>query len=103
MTKDLAYTPELVCRMWTLFGNFSLEHSYHPFNSIDCSSGSFPAIPKVNVGPRGEYDNKWVKPGEKMIDLVGYESKGNSKLSAGIWLYCNLKSRTLINTILQLH
>ena len=45
---------------------------------IDTSAGSpsngnlYPPIPRVNVGPQGEYDRKWVKPGAPLLDFGGH-------------------------------
>eukprot|EP01037_Dinobryon_pediforme_P047398 gene47398-61521_t len=67
MTKDLAYRREIACRMWSLFGNYAAKHNYKPWNNYDCTG--FPKIPRINVGPQGEYDRKWVRPGQKLIDF----------------------------------
>lgn len=67
MTKDLAYRPEIACRMWSLFGNYAAKHNYKPWNNYDCTG--YPKIPRINVGPQGEYDRKWVRPGQKLIDF----------------------------------
>ncbi len=78
MTKEDAYTQELTCRMWTLFGAFAAKHGYRPYNGFNCtiradaSGGTYPKIHRVNVGAQGEYDKKWVKPGGKLIDFGGY-------------------------------
>ncbi len=79
MTKEDAYTKELTCRMWALFGEFAAKHGYKPYNGHDCSAFNgtaglgFPKIRNVNVGAQGEYDLKWVKPGAKLIDFGGYD------------------------------
>lgn len=67
MTKDLAYRPEISCRMWALFGGYASRHNYKPWNNYDCSD--YPKIPRINVGPQGEYDRKWVKPGQNLIEF----------------------------------
>lgn len=44
--------------------------------AVDAASGSagniYPPIPRVNVGPQGEYDRKWVKPGAPLLDFGGH-------------------------------
>lgn len=44
--------------------------------AVDAASGStgnvYPPIPRVNVGPQGEYDRKWVKPGASLLDFGGH-------------------------------
>lgn len=77
MTKEDAYTKELTCRMWALFGEFASKHGYKPYNNFDCSVDNstgepYPKIRNVNVGAQGEYDHKWVTPGQKLIDFGGY-------------------------------
>lgn len=67
MTKDIAYRPEIACRMWSLFGKWAQPHGYQPWKGLDCTG--YHSIPRINVGPQGEYDKKWVKPGQKMIDF----------------------------------
>ncbi len=60
MTKEVAYTRPLVCRMWALFGVHAAVHGYTPYGGLDCGGfGAKLAIPHVNVGPQGEYDKRW--------------------------------------------
>lgn len=76
MTKEDAYTKELTCRMWSLFGEFAARHGYAPYNGYDCRNDTtgapYPKIRNVNVGAQGEYDRKWVTPGQSLIDFGGY-------------------------------
>jgi hypothetical protein len=67
MTKDVSYRIEIACRMWALFGSFASKHGYMPYKQYDCSG--YTPLPRVNVGPQGEYDRSWVKPGGKMVDF----------------------------------
>lgn len=67
MTKDVAYRPEIACRMWALFGSYAAKHGYRPWKDLPCQDA--PKIPRINVGPQGEYDRKWVKPGAKLVDF----------------------------------
>lgn len=77
MTKDLAYTRPLVCRMWALLGPYVQKHNYSVWRDMDCSVGPgeepFPPIQDVNVGPRGEYNHQWVKPGKPLLDFGGHD------------------------------
>lgn len=91
MTKETAYTVPLVCRMWKLFGKHSLKHGYQVWGNYNCDANDYPPIPRINVGPRGEYDSNWVKPGQKLLDFGGYEKigkegslSGKNELSADI-------------------
>eukprot|EP01038_Epipyxis_sp_PR26KG_P016023 gene16023-21749_t len=69
MTKDISYQyQELVCRMWSKFGVYAVRFGYMPWANMNCSSKSYAPIETVAVGLNGEYDLKWVKPGEKLID-----------------------------------
>ena len=83
MTKDLAYTRPLVCRMWALLGPHVQKHNYSVWRDMDCSlrpgEEPFPAIQDVNVGPRGEYNREWVKPGKPLMDFGGHDDFGRSK------------------------
>lgn len=61
--------------MWTLFGKFAARHGYEPYNSINCSAlppRHREPIRMVNVGPQGEYNQRWVAPGAPLIDFGGY-------------------------------
>lgn len=71
MTKEVAYTKELSCRMWSLFGKFAQLHNYTSWKQYDCTG--FEALQNINVGPQGEYNKKWVKPGAKLVDFGGHE------------------------------
>ena len=101
MSKMEAYTIPLVCRMWALFGKYAVKHGYGVYNNIDCSvlapgtdanpiakgqggavvavpggnsstNNVYPPIPRVNVGGQGEYDRKWVKTGQFLLDFGGH-------------------------------
>ena len=73
MTKQEAYTQPLACRMWALFGQYASKHDYSVWAGFNCSEGGpYPPIPKVNVGPQGEYNRKWVKPGKQLMDFGGH-------------------------------
>jgi len=76
MTKPEAYTKPLVCRMWALFGSFAGPHGYSPYGGLNCSQNGqkWSAVPRVNVGPQGEYNRKWVGVGEKLLDWGGYNA-----------------------------
>lgn len=67
MTKDVAYIPEIACRMWTTFGEFAGKHGYYPWSNYTCDD--YPPMPRMNVGSNGEYDRLWVTPGQKLIDF----------------------------------
>ena len=60
--------------MWGLFGKYASRMDYRPYNNFTCANP--PPLPMVNVGPRGEYNRDWVKPGAKMLDFGGYEKPG---------------------------
>jgi hypothetical protein len=78
MTKYEAYTRPLVCRMWNKFGLYASKHGYEIYNNFTCvPAEDFPAIQNVNVGPQGEYNNKWIKPGAKLIDFGGWNKKNS--------------------------
>jgi hypothetical protein len=72
MTKEVAYTKELSCRMYNLFGKFITEHNYTSWKNWDCEG--YPSIQRVNVGPRGEYNREWVRPGQQPVDFGGHEA-----------------------------
>jgi Sulfotransferase domain len=74
MTKDIAYTQQLACRMWAKFGVYAHRHGYKPWGGYNCSG--YAPIPEVNVGPQGEYNRKWVSPGKKLIDFGGHDGSG---------------------------
>eukprot|EP01038_Epipyxis_sp_PR26KG_P007781 gene7781-10570_t len=78
MTKEIAYRQEIVCRMWKLFGGYASKHGYTPWANMDCTSKHFPPIQMINVGPQGEYNKKWVKPGGKLIDFRNITSPQNN-------------------------
>lgn len=69
MTKHEAYIEDVVCRMWSLYGSYALAHGYKVWKGMNCSG--YAAIPKVNVGPHGDYDRRWVKAGMKLLDFRG--------------------------------
>lgn len=69
MTKDIAYLEEIVCRMWNLFGDYAKRFGYGPWKGMDCAG--YPKMPRINVGPHGDYDHRWVQPGAKLIDFRG--------------------------------
>jgi hypothetical protein len=73
MTKDVAYTKPLACRMFNLFGKYIMEHNYTSWKNFDCPVSEYPAIPNANVGPRGEYNRMWVQPGVNLLDFGGHE------------------------------
>ncbi len=72
MTKDIAYQEEIACRMWNLFKDYAVRHGYKPWGGFNCTG--YPKIPKINVGPQGDYDHRWVRPGAKLIDFRGKRS-----------------------------
>jgi hypothetical protein len=51
MTKNEAYTEELACEMWQLFGSFVIELGYSVWGNYNCSV-YFP-IQNVALGPEG--------------------------------------------------
>lgn len=75
MTKEIAYTKELVCRMWSLFGNYSEMYQYKPFNAYNCTGYritcliaclcrlmlyilfvvGYPVIARVTINAKGDY------------------------------------------------
>lgn len=71
MTKELAYTRPLACRMWNLFGAYIERFNYTVWGGYNCSG--VPPIKNVNVGARGEYDNLWVKSGQPLLDFGGHD------------------------------
>jgi len=80
MIKEVAFTKELVCRMWALFGTYASRHNYSVWGGHNCEG--YPAIPMVNVGPQGEYNLKWVKPGQKLLDFGGHEDSSSIDLNS---------------------
>ena len=72
MTKAEAYTRPLACRMWNLFGASAARYNYSVWGdgdgSYDCSNITA-AVPRINVGPQGEYNRQWVKPGMQLLDF----------------------------------
>lgn len=73
MTKDLAYIQNISCRMWSLFGNFATKYGYTTWKNENCTG--YDPISKTRVGPQGEYNKKWMRKGQKEIDLIGFEKK----------------------------
>jgi hypothetical protein len=71
MTKELAYTRPLTCRMWNLFGSHIIRFNYSVFNGYDCTN--IPPVKEVAVGAQGEYDSKWVQPGQPLLDFGGHD------------------------------
>jgi hypothetical protein len=53
MTKKVAYTKPVACRMWNLFGKAATRVGYSVWENMQCEG--FPPIHNVNVGPQGEY------------------------------------------------
>ena len=52
MTKAVAYTKPLTCKMWKLFGKYASKHGYQAANGHNCSEYSDKdAIQDVRVGP----------------------------------------------------
>ena len=74
MTKQMAYTKQVACRMWNLYGSFATRVGYNVWNGWNCEG--YPAIQKVNVGPQGEYNYKWVKPGKPLLDFGEHPPNG---------------------------
>ena len=68
MTKAEAYTRPLACRMWNLFGASAARYNYSVWGGYDCSNITA-AVPRINVGPQGEYNRQWVKPGMQLLDF----------------------------------
>ena len=68
MTKSEAYTRPLACRMWNLFGASATRYNYSVWGGYDCSNITV-AVPRINVGPQGEYNHQWVKPGMQLLDF----------------------------------
>ncbi len=98
MTKEMAYIEPVACRMWALFGEFATRHNYKSWGNYNCTG--YPPIQHKNVGPQGnspthslthslthlltyspthslssagDYDERWEKPGVKLIDFGGHE------------------------------
>mmetsp|Transcript_21321 Transcript_21321/g.21450 ORF Transcript_21321/g.21450 Transcript_21321/m.21450 type:complete len:129 (-) Transcript_21321:178-564(-) len=43
MTKQVAYTKELSCEMWEIFGSLAILYGYHIFGGYDCrTAGPLP-------------------------------------------------------------
>jgi hypothetical protein len=78
MTKDLAYQRNISCRMWSLFGNFAERYGYTSWKNENCTG--FEPIPKVRVGPQGEYNKKWMRKGQKDLNYAGIEGKKETKI-----------------------
>eukprot|EP00981_Chlorochromonas_danica_P010899 scaffold3532_cov182-Ochromonas_danica.AAC.2 len=55
MTKEIAYVPEIACRMWALFGKYASQHGYRPWANYNCTG--YAKIPNINVGPSGELNH----------------------------------------------
>jgi hypothetical protein len=54
MTKEIAYVPDIACRMWALFGSHASKHGYQPWAGYNCTG--YRKIPPIYVGPGGEID-----------------------------------------------
>ena len=65
--------------MWGLFGKYASRHGYGPWANYNCTNP--PPLPKVNVGPQGEYNHQWIKPGQKLLDFGGHE---DHQLKSGV-------------------
>lgn len=75
MTKQIAYTKPVACRMWNLFGSFATRVGYKTWDeTMDCTG--YPKMHMVNVGPQGEYNHKWVKPGAELLDFGDHPPNG---------------------------
>lgn len=75
MTKKVAYTKPVACRMWNLFGTYATRVGYKAWDdAMDCTT--FPKMQMVNVGPQGEYNHKWVKPGATLLDFGDHPPNG---------------------------
>ncbi len=79
MTKDIAYKEEIACRMWSLFSSYASKYGYKPWNNFNCTG--YPKIPRINVGPQGDYDHRWVSPGQKLIDFRGKLFRNNTLIT----------------------
>lgn len=80
MTKAEAYTRPLACRMWNLFGASAARYNYSVWGSYDCSNITV-AVPRINVGPQGEYNHQWVKPGMQLLDFGDHFISSPQQLS----------------------
>ena len=49
MTKNIAYTKELTCRMWMVFEKYATTHGYVS-RDFDCSTGNYEPVPLTAVG-----------------------------------------------------
>jgi hypothetical protein len=56
MTKNEAYTEDLACEMWQLFGSFVIELGYSVWGNYSCSM-YFP-IQNIALGPEGQLWNR---------------------------------------------
>ena len=53
MTKEIAYTRPLACKMWKLFGSYAGKHGYSTQNGYNCSEYSAKdAIQNIAIGPQ---------------------------------------------------
>jgi len=82
MTKQEAYIEEVACRMWNLFGDSASAHGYSVWKGLNCTG--YTAIPRINVGPHGDYDHRWVKPGMKLLDFRGLPKEAISNNQQGV-------------------
>jgi len=80
MTKSEAYTRPLACRMWNLFGASAARYNYSVWGGYDCSNIT-EAVPRINVGPQGEYNHQWVKPGMQLLDFGDHFISNPQQLS----------------------
>jgi hypothetical protein len=77
MTKDLAYTRPLVCRMWALFGAYASRIGYSRRGDFgECPEEHNVPIRMVNVGPQGDYNDAWVKEGQPFMDFGEHAPDG---------------------------
>lgn len=75
MTKQVAYTKPVACRMWNLYGNFANRVGYKIWNNLE-GCNEYPKMNMINVGPQGEYNHRWVKGGKKLIDFGDHPPNG---------------------------
>jgi len=66
--------------MWNLFGASAARYNYSVWGGYDCSNIT-EAVPRINVGPQGEYNHQWVKPGMQLLDFGDHFISNPQQLS----------------------
>jgi len=88
MTKAVAYTKKITCKMWAQFGSYVMKHGYAPYNDYDCSVEDTigkTAVTK-NQGQKMQLNNlkkNKIYMNEKKIRKFNYEKMKNRRERKG--------------------